>query len=85
MNSERQDFYEIKKSIKDIVEQQLNILRFNNCKDLTISIPKPDGFTENDLKSIVLNEIGNTHGIIFSQSFSCNSTNSVILFTLKLL
>lgn len=83
MSNNASDFCEIKKSIESLVKQQLNILRFNNCKDLTLSIPKPVGFTEDLIKSIVLESMTNNYEVIFSQSFLCNSTNSVILITLK--
>lgn len=84
MNNERTN-NNIRKSVKQLVEQQLKILRFSNSKDLTLSIPKVDELTEDDIKSIVLEEMSDTHKIIFSQSFRCTSANDVILITLKML
>lgn len=74
----------LKALVKQHIEQQVNILKFTTRKDLTLSIPKIDDFTEEDIKSIVMEVMSDTHEIIYSQSLRRPSTNDVILITLKL-
>lgn len=83
MNNEKKIDPVLKKLIKVNIGHQLLISRFTSRKELTISIPKIDSLTEEDIKSIVDEELEEDYEIIFSQSIHRTSSNDVILITVK--